>query len=334
MLFEWHRSEFERLVATKTALPHAMLLRGQQGIGKSEFARGLAQALLCENPEASGSACRGCEACRWFDVGTHPDFRQIEPENLAMGREGEADNKKASAQISVDQIRSLADVINNTSYRGGAKVMLIQPADALNVHAANALLKSLEEPPPRTFFLLVSHRPHLLLPTIRSRCRHIMLRGPDRKAGVEWLKDQGMANPELGLAQTANSPLLALQLGEDYWDLRDRLLSGLASEKFDPLALADDLRDQPIPQVVGCMQRWTYDIILEKRLGKVLYNPDRKAAIADAAARVDELAALRFHREMVRAQRIVHHPLNARLFVEQLLLSYAELAPPAHAKNA
>jgi DNA polymerase III subunit delta' len=156
----WHDSEFRRLVANRAGLPHALLVQGRQGIGKLAFARALAQALLCENPKAEGVSCGLCPACHWFAAGTHPDFRQIEPQGMTEHPEGEEGaEKKASLQISVDEVRQLADFINISSHRNGLKVILLHPAEAMNPNAANALLKNLEEPPARTCFLLVTHRP-------------------------------------------------------------------------------------------------------------------------------------------------------------------------------
>lgn len=330
-MLPWHQSEFERLLANKAGLPHAILLRGQQGIGKMAFARSLAQALLCETPAPSHAACGHCEACHWFMAGSHPDFRQIEPESLVeAGMEEQGSDKKASSQIGVEKIRQLYDFINISSHRNGPKIILLHPAEALNVNAANALLKNLEEPPPRTHFLLVSHRSHALLPTIKSRCRQLPLAAPERQLALEWLKSQEVSAPELALAQTGNSPLLAMQLAEqDYWQARDVFLRHIGSPRFDPLEVAEQIKDYPVPQVVSWLQKWSYDLAASKFLGTIRYNPDCEAALAATAKQADGLRILRFHREMVKLQRSVNHPLNARLFIEQLMISYANLLRPA-----
>jgi DNA polymerase-3 subunit delta' len=330
-MLPWHKVEFEALLADKAALPHAILLRGQQGIGKLAFARSLAQALLCEAPRPSNAACGVCAACHWFVVGSHPDFHQIEPENLAeRPAQEQGSDKKASLQIAVEAIRQLHDFINISSHRNGRRIILIHPAEALNVNAANALLKNLEEPPAQTHFLLVSHRSHALLPTIKSRCRQLTLATPERRLALEWLGAQGVAEPELGLAQTGNSPLLALQLeSQDYWQTREHFLEHIGGLGFDPLAVAEQVKDYPVQNVVIWLQKWSYDLATRKFLGSVRYNPDREVALAAAAQQADGLKILRFHREMVRLQRIVNHPLNPRLFIEQLLLGYAELLQPS-----
>lgn len=324
----WHSSELERVLTDKSRLPHALLLRGREGIGKMVFARALAQALLCEKPQPSSIACCQCAACHWFEGGSHPDYRQIEPEHLAeTGEEGS--DKKSGLYIPIEPIRALPDFIAISSHRGGPKVVVIHPAESLNVSAANALLKSLEEPPPQTIFLLVSHRPNSLLPTIKSRCQHIVLPAPSQAAALTWLKTQGSANPELGLAQTGNSPLAALAIdNEEYWKQRDVLFRGIAGPEFDPIALAEQMRDTPVPRLVNWLQKWSYDLISQKYLGELRYNPDHQAALAATATQVDALAAMRFHRDVVRLQRIVNHPLNTRLFTERLLIECADLTHP------
>ena len=330
----WHQDALEALTGSKDTLAHALLVHGRKGIGKLAFARALAQALLCEQPDkASGAACDSCTACAWFEAGAHPDYRQIEPSAETQEDDDEEEKpkkgKKPSIWISVDQIRALPDFVNVTSHRGGPKVIVLHPADALNVNAANALLKSLEEPPAGTFFVLVSHRPHQLLPTIKSRCRQLALRAPDRGQATKWRAAQGIKDAPLALAHTGDAPLLAVDLAESgYWGARKTFLRQIAARDVDVLVGAEAVRDLPVPFIVSWLQKWCCDIALFQALGVVRYNPDEHDAIARIAAGVDPLAALRLYRKMTEYQAIAQHPLNAQLFIEHLLLEYRNLLQP------
>jgi DNA polymerase-3 subunit delta' len=322
----WHEDAFQSLMAIKASLPHALLLRGPRGIGKLVFARALAQALLCEASAEHGRACGACRACSWFDSGSHPDCRQIEPESeSAEGEEGE----KKSIAITVSQIRALADFINLSSHRGGPKVVVIHPAEMLNVNAANALLKNLEEPPPRTHFVLVTHRPHQLLPTIKSRCQQIALAVPEAATAAAWLAEKGVKDPDIALAHVGNAPLLALELDRtEYWGARAAFMRHLTALDLDVLSAGEAVHDFPTPHVIACLQKWSYDLVHYRVLGTVRYNPDYGEAVARIALQIDPLAAIRFHREMIKLQPIANHPLNARLFLENVLLAYRDLAQP------
>lgn len=337
MSYPWHEPVLEGLLKRKERLPHALLLRGTQGIGKLALAEALARALLCEKPAANGSACGQCAACGWMGQGSHPDFRRLEPEGLAEAGEAEQGTEKkekASAQIPVEQVRGIADFINISSHRGGAKVVLVHPAEALNISAANALLKGLEEPPPGTYFLLVAHRWHQLLPTIRSRCQHLELPLPPAAVAREWLGQQGVRNPDLALAQAGGAPLLAQRFDDDYWQQREQFLKSLCARDFDALGLAEKLRDAAPALVVGWLQKWMFDLVLYRMTGAVRFNPDLSTAIAALAGRLELVEAVRFQRHVVRLQRIVAHPLNTRLFFEQLLLMYAALRRGAPLERA
>jgi len=325
MALPWHREQLERVVAGKARLPHALLIQGPAGIGKLEFARALGKALLCETPTGESMACGGCRACGWLEQGFHPDFRLLEPESLAEKGEEEGGEKKASLHIAVEQVRGLTDFVNLSSHRGRAKVIVIHPAEAMNPNAANALLKNLEEPPPATYFLLVSHRWHHLLPTIKSRCQQIALPVPEARTAQAWLAEQVTENAELALAQAGGAPLLAARFDAEYWAQRKSFLGALSAADFDPLRAAEQFHDLPIPGVVRWLQQWSYDVALRGHGDKPRYNPDLADAIAHAAQKAEKLEVLRFHRQMLRWQRVVNHPLNPRLFLESLLLSYAEL---------
>ena len=327
MMGPWHRSTLQRLLKDERGLPHALLFRGASGIGKAEFAQALAQALLCEAEPREQLACGRCPACEWVAQRAHPDFRVLEPENPAEQEDGEqGERKRASAQIGVDQVRSLGDFVNLSSHRGRAKVIVIQPAEAMNASAANALLKNLEEPPPTTYFLLVSHRWHQLPATIKSRCRQVPMPTPDFETARAWLAEQGTSNPELALAQAGGAPVFATRLRGDYWEQRAAFLEAIASPAFDPLHSAEQLRDLAASDVVRWLQQWSYDMVLHGAAGRVRYNPDFSDAVAHAAARAGSQETLRFHRQMLGWQRVVNHPLNPRLFLEELFLSYGALA--------
>jgi DNA polymerase III subunit delta' len=327
MVYPWHSPAASALLARKRGLPHALLFCGREGIGKLAFAEALAGALLCERPGTSG-ACGKCASCGWMGQGGHPDFRRLEPEILSESPEPEESgekNKKPSLEIKVDQVREIAGFIAMTSHHGGAKVALIHPAEALNVNAANALLKNLEEPPPGTYFLLVAHRWHQLLPTIRSRCERVTLPAPDAETARRWLAEQKLPDADVALAHAGGAPLLALQYDEDYWRQREAILNAIGALGFDPLRAAEQVRDSAPVLIISLLQKWAFDLAWHKVTGRVRFNPDHSGAIAAIAKRLDLVETLRFQRHMVGSQRIALHPLNARLFLEQLLLDYAGL---------
>ncbi|MGP1677555.1 MAG: DNA polymerase III subunit delta', partial [Burkholderiales bacterium] len=227
-------------------LPHALLFHGRPGIGKLHLAQVLAQSLLCENRAQEGLACGACAACAWFASGNHPDFRLLQPEALApaqeeaeAGEEVEEGRKKASKQIKIDQVRALGDFLNVGSHRHGHRVVLIHPAESMNPGAANALLKSLEEPSPGVVFLLVSHQPSRLLATVRSRCHALALSLPARELSLRWLQEQGSKATPATLAFAGDAPLEAAALPEEEAETRRRLFDLLSQPTSSALGLAD-----------------------------------------------------------------------------------------------
>jgi DNA polymerase III subunit delta' len=323
----WHWAEFERLLpAPSRELAHALLLRGPRGVGKLDFARALAAALLCETPARDRTACGLCQSCNWLRAGSHPDYRELQPVRAGESGLEANDERRASSSITIDPIRALADFVNISSHRGGAKVILIHPGEALNPNAANALLKSLEEPPAGTHFVLATHRPHQLLPTIRSRCLQIGLPAPTHACASAWLEAEGVSEPQLALAHSGGAPLLARELaGGAYWARRSAFLRILTLSELDIVSAGEALRDFSIAEVLGWLQKWSYDLARLQAHGSVRYNPDYRSELDRASARADRLAVLRFTRETVRLQAIAQHPLNARLFIEDLLLAYQDV---------
>lgn len=325
-IYRWHEDDFARLAQLAGRLPHALLLVGRLGTGKRAFARALAKGLLCEKAATALRACNVCAACHWFETGNHPDFRLLQPEATATEEDSEGADKKKQRDIPIHQIRSLTEFVHVSAHRNGVKVVVLQPAEAMNVSAANALLKNLEEPPPRTHFLLVADRPHLLPATVRSRCQTLALAAPTAEEAMRWLAASGSTQPALALAQAGGAPLQASELDtQAYWSDRRLFLDGLTSRNFDALALAERFAEQPVPQLIGWLQRWTYDLASVAITQRPRYNPDCAQALMTAAGRANRLEVLRYHREIVRLQRIVNHPLNPRLLLEDLLLRYGWL---------
>ncbi len=343
MIYPWQNEIWRRLISTKATLPGALLLQGRDGIGKFHLAHTLAQALLCESPLESGEPCEHCGACNWFKIGGHPDFRLLEPDAQSATTEstgetaeqGKAADKKASQFITVAQIRELADFVNLTTHRNGLRIILVHPAEAMNVHAANALLKTLEEPPPGTLFILVSHQPQRLLPTVRSRCQKINAPLPGRAEALQWLREQEVAEAEACLAQSGCAPLAALRLSaEDYQLKRSQILEQLgAPDRFDPLALAEQGDKMELAWILNWMQQWVYDLASIGMAGQGRYQPESSAEMNRLAKTVSLIELFRFQQELLTAQRALHHPLNNRLVLEQLFFSYGQLVNRQDAAN-
>lgn len=339
MLYPWQKNTWQQLQDRKASLPHAILLQGRAGIGKYDFARTLAQGLLCESPLDSGLPCEKCGACGWFSQGNHPDFRQIEPEALSQAAESDDETqeqdadaqksagKKASIQIKVSQVRELADFVNLSTHRSGMRVILLHPAEALNINTANALLKTLEEPPPHTLFILITHQSHRLLPTIRSRCQKLDMPLPENELALGWLKEQGVKNAQLCLAQASNAPLAALELSvESYQNARNAFIGEISKAKaFDPLLAAENYQKSELPVVVNWLQKWVYDLISFKLTGEIQYHPDFADNLQDLSKSVNLSILLAFQRELAATQRVINHPLNPLLMLENLFLSYASI---------
>ena len=325
----WHAAELARLLGDRAHMPHALLLHGPAGIGKAEFARALAAGLLCESPRA-GLACGQCASCHWFSQGNHPDFREIVPEAAAEEEEGEAEaapgkaEKAKSLVIKIEQVRAVGELVSLTTHRAGWRVLVFRPAESLHPAAANALLKTLEEPPPQTMIALVSDRPARLLPTIRSRCRPLALGLPAAAEALAWLREQGVAEPEVALASAGGAPLLARDLADPAEaELRRRVLGELAKPSgADLLGFAPGIDRQAIERAIHWMQTWVSDVARVKLAGSPRHHPDFAAAL-HAKARTANLERLfELDRELTEARRLAAHPLNPRLVAEHLLMAY------------
>jgi len=163
---------------------HALLFASPRGYGKRALAEAFATALLCQQRNADGSACGRCRSCLLVAAGSHPDLARVTFEIRDDGR--------PRTELTVDQLRALGQRLALSSQFGGWQVALIDPADAMNPNAANALLKTLEEPSTNTVIVLVADDPSRLPPTIRSRCQKIDVPMPTREEALAWLRARGV----------------------------------------------------------------------------------------------------------------------------------------------
>ncbi len=199
----WHAADWARLQARRQrdALPHALLLCGPAGLGKRAFAQRFVRGLLCERAQ-DGEACGQCRSCLLLDAGTHPDTTTL---SFGLRKDG-----TPRTEIVIEQIRELSARLAMSSQFGGWQVALIDPADAMNAAAANALLKTLEEPAAQTLLILLADAPWRLPQTIRSRCQRIEFAVPPPAEAQAWLQAQGVAQAQAALEAALGNPGLAL----------------------------------------------------------------------------------------------------------------------------
>jgi DNA polymerase III subunit delta' len=328
-LLPWQHAAAGSALRARATWPHGLLIAGPRGIGKRTLALNFAKALLCESPRDDGLACDACPSCGYVNAGQHPDLRLVEP----FEREDDGEIKVLDA-IPIGHVRSLTEWTQVTSHRGRAKVAVIAPAEAMNVAAANALLKTLEEPPPDTYLLLVAHQPGRVPATLRSRCRRFAAPLPEPELARRWLAAQGVEKAEFVLAQAGGAPIAALALADPAWQAeRELWLSALAKPKgLSPLALAarleaapKDERKQRLELVIDWLSAWTADLARVASGIAPARNPDFAAALGTLAGAVAPVPLFRYHRSLLRQRMLVAHPLQPRLVAEALLLRYRDL---------
>ena len=284
----WHADLHERLIRLRKSnrMPHALLFSGPPHTGKRSFALAAASWLLCQEP-ADGRQCGECDNCLLLKAGTHPDIRRIYPEERKAGKSTGVMNERKL--IVIDQIRDMIEWSGQNAQRGGMKVVIVHPAEQMNINSANALLKCLEEPAADTVIILVSDQPGRLLPTIRSRCQHFDFRVPGAEESLRWLltecPEKGEDELRLLLSISAGAPLAVLEeFDEDYLKRRSEVASAIeqlvrGSNPLDaakPLARGDAVVD------LGILESIFADAARKSVGGdeKVIKNKDMESLLA------------------------------------------------------
>lgn len=330
----WQEKIAEQWLGQNDRFTHAWLIHGEEGIGKFQFAQAAASVMLCENRSVAYKACGECQACRWLALNHHPDLRVIVPdamyESLGLSPTEEAgtteSSKSASNQIRVPQIRALEqkNFFTLTSHRGGAKVLIIYPAERLNQESANAILKILEEPLGDTRFLLVSNSIKKLLPTIVSRCQRLHLPIPDTDLSLQWLKEQGVKEPENALTAAGGAPLKAKWQSEsDYEPLRYWLASFVESLAHGELPeiqqYADKLDKIEAEQWIDSLQRFFVDLQLIHHGLQSRYFPSLSHHSEVIATGLSDVKIAELFDWLSKEQATSAHSFNKRLFIQACL---------------
>ena len=326
MLYPWQSVDWERLAAEFSRLPNAWLFTGPAGIGKREFVHAVARSLLCEAPQTHHQACGKCQACHWFDAGNHPDWRLLTPhtedEEAEEGKEPKAAKRKLPV-IKIDGVRKVIEFAHLSAHRGGRRVVVVEPAEALNPAAANALLKVLEEPPEDVVFLLVSDAPQRLLPTIKSRCRQFPLHLPSAQQALEWVQKKGIADAVSELAFHGGMPLFSHDEAEA--TLRKQFIAGLTECTMGSvlrLSEAVDKQKLPLEIPLRWLGKWLHDLAALKLGGAVRYFPAQQVMMNGMLPRLNIHALMDCQRELAALAPFGQHTLVTRLQLEALLMHY------------
>ena len=318
-IYPWHKSHWQHLVdyVKQERIPQALLINGLAGLGKLQLALHFAQYLVCTDRQ-DDDFCGHCASCKLFIAQTHPDFIFLEPEEPGRA-------------IGIDLVRQLITKLALKPQFSGYRVVLIKPAEKMNTNSANAFLKSLEEPPERTVFLLHTEQMQQLPATIISRCQKLLLTAPDVDSVIPWLRQQGLSEQQnllLNLAQGA--PLLALEYAQQKLpEQRQQFFSdwqNIALLNACPVSLADKWHKLPVTPLLGWLISWTEDIIKCHFNAEPahLINNDLEKDLHALAKRLNLKSLFEFYDLLLKASYRLQTQLNKQLVFEELLITWSQ----------
>lgn len=327
MIFPWLQSRWSTLWTAhrQHRLPHALLLSGPGGIGKEALAVDFAQSLLCQRPDADGIACGNCPSCRLFVAGTHPDFLALRPE-------------ESGKSIKIEQVRELSANLTMTSHAGGHKIAIISPADALNLNAANSLLKTLEEPTDNTHMLLVTAAPGRLPVTVRSRCQTVKCQAPTEAEATAWLGKElsGHEDTALLLKAANGAPLaardLAQQDGLSHWLAFEDELTALTHGTVEPVTLAAQWTQQDGLQRMRWTQGELADAVRRAQAPGLPRGRNESSWMKDLDP-IDSRRVFELMDQVTFAVSQWSSGLNTQLLLQDLLLAWVDVFSSTEARR-
>lgn len=324
LLLPWHQPLARQIEAAwpHQRLPHALLLHGPAGLGKRRFATWLAQALLCQTQRSTPDTCGNCPGCRLLAADSHPDLTVILPE-------------EGKQQISVDQVRALSGWLAMTSHQQGWKIAIVDPAQQMTVGAANSLLKTLEEPPPRSLLILVATTLQGMPATVRSRCQRLAMPWPSRDIALRWLQEATgrSVTPQL-LEFASGAPLKALQQAEGAFmtldeEMRSSLEDFLAG-RTDVTRVAQFWAKENLHDRLTWLDLWLMSLARGAVVGTadLVTFPEQGVPLPSPAI---PLNISRLYRLADRARelkgQLARTALNRELAVESLLIELTRVLP-------
>ena len=317
--YPWLQAYRQHLAAyvKQQRIPQALLINGIAGLGKHELAKQFAQYLICLDKQEN-TYCGECASCKLFSANTHPDFIQLQPEEPGKA-------------IVVAAIRGLISKLNLKPQYSGYRVVIIRPADKMNINAANAFLKCLEEPPERTVFLLLTEQMQALPATIRSRCQKMLIKPPEINSAAHWLQEQGIgAEQTLLLHLAQGAPLRALAYAqENVLEQRNSCFAEwqkISQDKACPIQIAEKWQKLPDNQLVHWLLSWTEDLIkcyfqIDKSL---LLNADLEKHLRTLAKRLDLNRLFSFYDLLLKDTYRIKTQLNKQLLFEEMLITWSQ----------
>lgn len=304
--YPWQLAQWQQFTAlfVSRLMPHAFIVSAQAGLGIEKFALAMGQFVLCAQPHES-QVCGTCKACLLIKAGSHPDLKVVVPE-------------EKSDQLKVDQVREVNHFLAQTSQQGAWKVVILEPAHAMNPNAANALLKNLEEPAERTLFILVTTQAQKILPTIRSRCRQLFIPPANIELATTWLTNSGVKNAQDLLAYLGNRPLEALDwYTQGRHDLQQKIISAVETfldNKLAAGALAKHCSSVSATDLIAVLIRW-----LEGELRRASQQTESRRGLGLLFRFGDRLRQKRALLESTAN-------INATLVVDEIILDLAAMA--------